>query len=158
MRAHLSLLGLIAVVGALGCTTSADGPPESGEGPFVTLNGGSFDKLTLNAADGAGVMNGGQFRALVEDKASICSTSALRQRSTVLTIETPNTVKIAKLDATCGNEQEYVSESGTVTITSSSSTVVTGSFDVTLANGAGTLKGTFNIPICPGLKLDTCDP
>jgi hypothetical protein len=164
MRAFFLPLALVA---AIACTTSGDEPPQNGEGPFVTLNGGSFDKLALNALDGAGVLDAGRFRALVEDRASICSTSARRQNSTVLTIETPSgapgtypnaSVEISKLDATCANAQSYASESGTVTITSASSTVIAGTFDVTLANGAGTLKGSFNIPVCPSLKLDTCDP
>lgn len=158
MRALFLAMGSLSLAIAVGCTTSADDPPQNGEGPFVTLNGGSFDKLTLNALDGAGVFANGVFRAYFEDKAGICSTSARRQNSTVLTIETPNTVKIAKLNATCGNDQEYVSESGTITIASATSTLVVGSFDVTLANGAGTLKGSFNVPICPSLALDSCEP
>ena len=157
----------LAFVGVLACTSSGDDPPQNGEGPFVTLSGGSFDKLTLQPLDGAGVLDAGRFRAFVEDRASICSTTARRQNSTVLTIVTPSSapgtddgasVKLAKLDAACQAAPEYASESGRVTITSASATVVAGTFEVTLANGAGTLAGSFNIPICPTLKLDSCEP
>jgi hypothetical protein len=121
-----------------------------------------------------------RFRAFVEDRPNLCSTGAGRQNATVFAIDAlsdnpsfaPGTytqkqdsvpgqvdVSITKLNGTCtSDQQDYGAESGTVTITSVSATVVTGNFEMTLLHGDGTLSGSFNVPLCPGLKLGGCDP
>lgn len=128
--------------------------------------------------EAAGVKS--RFRAFVEDKNSVCGLGAKRQNATVFAIDAlsdsptfaPGTytqkqssapgqvdLSITKLNATCGSDQQdYGTESGTVTITSVTATVVTGTFDVTLMGGAGTLSGSFNVPLCPSLRSESCDP
>lgn len=194
MRVCLSLLPLL-LAGAVACTTDAEGPPSSGEGPFLTRTGGTFDRLTITPTDGAGSIDTeadlsdelraagvkSRFTAFIEDRNNVCSTGARRQDATVFAIValsdadtfSPGTytqkqdsvpgqvdLSVTKLNATCtSDQQDFGTESGTVTITSVTETVVTGTFEVTMLGGAGTLQGSFNVPLCPGLTLgESCSP
>lgn len=164
-------LGLLGVGGAIGvvgaaCTTSAEGPPSAGEGPFFTRTGGNYDAIAIAAKDGTGTLETGRFRAFISDANSVCANGARRQGATVLGIDTtgtapgtfPATFQIARNDSACNGTAATNTGSGTVTITSVSTTVVEGTFDATLDADAGTLTGSFNVPLCPALDVTTCKP
>src|SRR5262249_52728382 len=66
---------------------------------------------------------------------------------------------ISRLDGTCTSTgQDYGAESGTVIITSVTATGVAGTFNITLMAGAGTLEGSFNVPLCQSLPSGNCVP
>jgi hypothetical protein len=139
---------------------------------------GVIDHDISENAKAAGVKS--TFRAFVSDRGNLCGLGSNRQNGTVFFIEAlsdkdtiqpgeftqhqdavPGQVDlgITKLDGTCQLQgQDYGTESGKVTITSVTSTAVSGTFDVTLMNGAGTLTGSFNVPICAGIGSDSCAP
>jgi hypothetical protein len=120
-----------------------------------------------------------EFKAFISDKSNLCGTGVVRQNETIFAItavsgsatfqagtytemlqEVPGQVdvSITKLNAACtSNSQDYGSASGTVVITSVTASAVAGTFDVTLLGDAGTLQGSFNVPLCPSLST-SCVP
>lgn len=120
-----------------------------------------------------------RFVAYVADRQNVCTGGPRRADAIVLSIDArsgaeafaPGTytgsatvgpgqveLAIAKLGTSCASDPEYRAESGTVTITTVRPTYVAGTFDVTLRDGAGTLSGSFNVPLCPSLDLVRCSP
>ncbi len=121
-----------------------------------------------------------RLRAFVLDTDTVCGKGARRPNMTVFAIDAlsdqpsfvagtytqkldsvPGHVDLSmtKLNATCSSDmQDYGIESGTVTIAQVTATFVEGSFDVTFMNGAGTLTGTFNVPLCASLDSSACTP
>lgn len=158
------LLPFVVVVAA--CTASADGPPSAGEGPFFTRSGGNYDKVPIVVKDGTGAIATGRFRAFLSDANNLCSAGALRQGATVLGIDTNGTApgtfaatfQVSRNDASCNGAAAMDSGSGTVTLTTVSASFVEGTFDATMSGDAGSLTGSFNVPLCPALDATTCKP
>jgi hypothetical protein len=149
--------------------------------------GGSFNASALNVLDGtafvssvpsqAGGINS-NLSVFFSDKTSLCSTGVRRQNETVLVIgamsggpafqagtftdtqeEAPGQayVSVTALNGACAN-QSLGAASGTVVITSVTSSAVSGTFDVTLLGDAGTLQGSFNVPLCDQAFSYSCQP
>jgi hypothetical protein len=139
---------------------------------------GVIDHDVADDAKAAGVKT--TFRAFVSDRGNLCGAGANRKNGTVFFIEAltdkdtlepgeftqhldsvPGQVDlgISKLDASCQTQgQDYGTASGKVTITSVTATTVSGTFDVTLMGDAGTLTGSFNVPLCASIGSDSCAP
>ena len=117
---------------------------------------------------------------VAEDRAALCAAGSFRQNGTFLTIDAqsgdlalqPGTftqkfadgpgqvdVGISKLSASCGSSgKDYGATVATVVVTQVTATSVAGTFDLTFPSDAGTLQGSFNVPIC-GQPFDTtCKP
>jgi hypothetical protein len=68
-------------------------------------------------------------------------------------------IRVAQLSASCGAEGlELGSASGTVVLTSVSASVVSGTFSVDLLQDAGTLSGSFSVPVCGQAPNTSCQP
>jgi len=66
-------------------------------------------------------------------------------------------VSVSKLNASCGSDgKDFGSATGSVTLTAVTDTGVAGTFDVALLGDAGTLQGTFNVPLCNLPFSSTC--
>lgn len=161
-------------------------PIPAGDGGLLLL-GGSFDALPLAVVDGtAYIADGGaapmvasELRAYFSDRSTLCQSGVLRDNETIFAIDAQSgslpfaagtyTVKqqggpgnvdvsITKLNAACGGSQDFGAASGTVVIESATASVITGTYDVTLLNDAGTLQGFFNVPVCNRPASATCQP
>lgn len=117
---------------------------------------------------------------MAADRSGLCTTGPTRQGSTVFFIDAlsgeatfqpgtftqkmdsvPGQVDIgaSKLGPTCNAiGQDYGASEATVVVTQITKTTVSGTFDVTLMNGEGTLKGTFDVPICGQAPAMACQP
>lgn len=113
------------------------------------------------------------------DRTALCSTGPLRASATEISIDllsgdkpftagtftqqmknAPGQVDfgISKLGATCnGAGQDYGASVANVVLTQVAPTVA-GTFDLTFPGDAGTLQGTFNVPICGSPFDTTCKP
>jgi len=146
---------------------------------FNPIDGIGYFNTTLSGAEAdAGVQT--EFVAVFSTSASLCATGIVRQDETVFTIallssaatlqpgtyteaqvEAPGQadVSVSALGATCSSAGlDYGSASGTVVITSVSAGSVSGTFSVTLLEGAGALTGSFTVPVCGQSPSTTCQP
>ncbi len=137
--------------------------------PLHPLDGmGYITRLISGPAARAGVKS--EFVAIVGERQSLCAGSVVRPNETTFAITAqsgddpfragsfavglggmPGDVEVSMtlFGPSCLVAEQYASESGTVTITSVTSSGVSGTFDVTLAGDAGTLQGSFDVPLCP---------
>jgi hypothetical protein len=114
------------------------------------------------------------------DKSNLCGTGLLHPNETLLNLdlESPDTTlqpgtfpiygvsnmvapyadaPLVKLDTSCTPSPDRGAQSGSVTITSVDSTHVTGSFNITYADG--NIQGSFNVPLsCPAPAMNVCTP
>lgn len=144
--------------------------------PLDAVDGTAFMTPARDTSAGAK----SELRVLVADRPSLCTTGPLRGNETIFSIDAlsadttfrPGTftqlqnagpghvdVSITKLNATCDSDnQDYGAATATVTFTTVNLTAVAGTFEVTLMGNAGTLKGTFNVPLCGEEIVGTCQP
>jgi hypothetical protein len=59
-------------------------------------------------------------------------------------------------EACKGDGPQWGAETATVTITSVTATAVSGTFEVTFTGNAGTLQGTFSVPVCESQLVPAC--
>jgi hypothetical protein len=136
--------------------------------PLHPLDGiGYITRLISEPALGAGVRS--EFLAIVSERGSLCAASAVRPNETAFAITAlsgddpfqPGTfavglggqpgdvnVSMTRFGPSCLPAEQYASESGTVVVTRVTADAVSGTFDVTLAGDAGTLQGSFDVPLC----------
>jgi hypothetical protein len=155
----------------------ADAAPEGGlltlDGSFNSLplrpqdGVGYVTRLISGPAALAGVRT--EFVAVVGDRPSLCAASVVRPNETTFAITAQSgddpfgpgrfavglggqpggvEVSVTRFGPSCLPADQYVSESGTVVITRVTADAVLGTFEVTLAGDAGTLQGSFDVPLC----------
>ena len=145
---------------------------------FTPVDGfAAFNQSIDPALADAGVKS--ELTVLVADKPGLCTTGVLRQSGTFFAFDAlsgdstlvPATftgmqpqgpghadVEVVRFDDACALQTEYVSASGSVTVTEVTSTDVAGTFDVTMSLDAGTLYGSFRVPLCSTPSGNTCAP
>jgi len=144
--------------------------PVDGFGTIVTAVPGPLAEAGVNS----------NFLAFVADRPALCA-GVLRQSETVVSIDalsanstfapdrfvvtsevvpTAVTVEVTRFDDTCGVAGQYVAVSGSVNVTSVTSAKIAGTFDVALSGDAGTLQGSFDVPLCSADAdaAQTCAP
>lgn len=134
--------------------------------------------ITDGSGSGTGVKT--RLRIFVEDRGSLCAAGPVRQDATIFFIDALSgdaTIKpgtftqmnnsvpgqvdtgVSKLNGSCGAAgQDYGASAATVVLTQVTSTSVAGTFDLTFPGDAGTLSGTFNVPICGQAFNAACQP
>jgi hypothetical protein len=137
--------------------------------PLHPLDGiGYITRLISGPGAGAGVKSA--FVGIVGERQSLCAGSVVRPNETTFAItaqsgddpfrpgtfavglgELPGDVEVSmtRFGPSCLVADQYAAESGSVVITRVTSSAVSGTFDVTLAGDAGTLQGSFDVPLCP---------
>lgn len=164
-----------------------DAPPADAGGLFERT-GGTFTAVGVNGIiDGTAFFSdskgdpGVQSRLVVvlSDRTGLCSASVLHENATVISIDMlsgdkpfkPGTftqhmksvpgqvdVGVSKLGPTCkGAGQDYGASIANVVVTQVTPTVA-GTFDMTFPGDAGTMQGTFNVPICGQAFGNACLP
>jgi hypothetical protein len=118
--------------------------------------------------------------AVFSNKPNLCTTGPFRENETVLALDAlsgdtsfgPGTytftandlpgevdINLSKLSATCTSVgQDYGTLSGTLVVTKVSPAEVSGTFQVVLTSGAGTLEGSFHVPTCDPPPTTDCQP
>jgi hypothetical protein len=145
--------------------------------PLHPLDGmGHISRLVSGPPAAAGVRS--TFAAVVSDRTNLCAISLLRPNETAFAISAlsgddpfrPSTfavggngvpgevnVSVTRMGPVCTPTDQYASASGSVVITRVTSDAVAGTFDVTLPGDAGTLQGSFDVPLC-GQPSARCTP
>ncbi len=127
--------------------TCALGAPASG--PAAHLPYANLESLQIVAVNGTGDVAPGTY--------DLGGLNGFGQ----LPVGTAVYASLGSTSPTCAPGQFFEASGGTVTLTEVSATHVTGSFDVTFApagslqGSAGTLTGSFDIPICDGVDADS---
>lgn len=167
-----------------GKDAGSDAQVADDDGGLFVITGGTFNALTLNPVDGTAFITNGatsELIVLIADKPSLCTTGVSRQNEISFSIDAqsgtspfpPGTYTqmgmdgpgqvdpaMSQIGPTClAIGQDYGAANGsTVIVKNVTSTYVSGSFDLTFENDAGTLQGTFHVPICTQAPNTTCQP
>jgi hypothetical protein len=146
---------------------------------FHPKDGTGFINTTPSGAKAsAGVKS--ELYVVFSDATNLCTTGIDRQGAIVFSIDLlsgdatlqPGTftgmeqqvpgqanIGVAQLSASCGAAGlELGSASGTVVLTSVSASAVSGTFSVSLLEDAGTLSGSFTVPVCGQAANTSCQP
>jgi hypothetical protein len=160
-------------------SSAADDAASDASPPWAFMYSGSVNGLVFAPADGVAYVDKGELVIVLSDASSLCSEGVDRQGSMTFSIElylgaapSPATfsatagqapgqaaLNVTELGASCAPAGlDLAAESGTVTLATVSASVVAGTFSVDLAGGAGTLSGSFSVPLCGAVPSTACTP
>ncbi|WP_394834656.1 hypothetical protein LVJ94_49985 [Pendulispora rubella] len=149
----------------------------TGSAGGVTLaNANAFGVIVATNASGSKT----RLRMIFEDREALCATGFMRQNATLLNLDLespdatlkPGTFPIwdqthstppyadapfVKLDGSCKPSPDRGAKSGNVVLTAVTDSSVSGTFDITYADGH--IQGSFTVPLsCPSYPQTTCVP